>query len=86
VWCALQRIGTYGPVFIEDTVNSQILHNDFVTFLMGYVVDIDKAWFQQHGARPHTAGIVLDYFKETLLSNLFTLMVEVFSAHHCHRI
>jgi hypothetical protein len=42
-----------------------VLQNDFVYFLTGYGVDIDKARFLQDCAVPHTAGIVLNSFEET---------------------
>jgi hypothetical protein len=32
--------------------------------LMGHGVDIDTAWFQQDGVRPHTTNTVLDSLKE----------------------
>jgi hypothetical protein len=32
---------------------------------MGYGVNINKGWFQQDDKRPHTAGTMLDYMKET---------------------
>jgi hypothetical protein len=32
---------------------------------MGHSVDINKAWFQQDGVRPHTTGMTLGLSKET---------------------
>jgi hypothetical protein len=50
----------------EDTVSFQIYlnvsHNNFKHFLMGYGANIDMAWFQQDGTRPHTDVIVFGIF------------------------
>jgi hypothetical protein len=53
---------------------------------MGYGVDIDKAWFQKNGARPHTASNVLEFFKEAFgnrvlsLRTVFPIRTEILSA------
>jgi hypothetical protein len=53
---------------------------------MSYGVDIDKAWFQQDGTRPHTAGIVLDFLKGISRNRFLMFVVEVLSGHLCHLI
>jgi hypothetical protein len=68
------------PVFTEDAVSSlvyiNVLQNDFIQCLIGYSVHINKAWFQQDGARPHTASTV-GFFKETVFSGTDFLMFMV---------
>jgi hypothetical protein len=61
VWCAISANKIFGPYFFEDNVNQ---HNylemikDFFWPKVLRTADYKKHYFQQDGARPHTANIV----------------------------
>ena len=67
VWCAFSAIGIIGPIFIDGTVTSanyhKLLSDEFVSILQGMEL-INQSWFQQDGARPHTANFILDFLNE----------------------
>jgi Helix-turn-helix domain (DUF4817) len=79
VWCALSAIGIVGPIFIHETVTADVYRSQildvFLVRLQELRVDISSAFFQQDGAKPHTANRVLDFietvFGDRVLSNRY---------------
>jgi hypothetical protein len=73
VWVAISSHGLLGPIFFEETVNSErylsMLHNTFVPHLLATGLPLQTQWFMQDGARPHTANVVLDIFVSRVISN-----------------
>jgi hypothetical protein len=69
VWAAMSRKHMIGPIFITETVNSDvymdILQTSFFPALKQRRI-MCKAWFQQDGATPHTANRVMQLLKENL--------------------
>jgi hypothetical protein len=65
VWVAISSHGLIGPIFFNETVNSQLylhtLQNEFLPKLMATQLTIRKQWFMQDGSTPHTANAVLDF-------------------------
>jgi hypothetical protein len=69
VWAATSSHGLLGPIFFEETVNSErylsILRNTSVPHLLATGLLLQTYWFMQDGARPHTANVVLDFLHDT---------------------
>lgn len=66
VWCAVSCRKIYGPYFFEETVNQHNYLEMLKTFFWPKhyrVKDSKKFYFQQDGARPHTANIVQEYLE-----------------------
>ena len=78
-WCAISAVGIIGPVFLHETVNADRYRTNildfFITKLEQHEIDQESAFFQQDGARPHTANRNLDFlnhqFRERVLSNRY---------------
>lgn len=81
VWCAVSSKSIIGPFFFEArgravTVNSQrylaMLKDFFLPELRRKHIALKDTWFQQDGATPHIANIVMDLlkskFKEKFIS------------------
>ena len=67
VWCAISANRVFGPYYFEDTVNQ---HN-YLEMLKNYfwpkvlkTAEYKKYYFQQDGARPHTAKTVQTWLKD----------------------
>jgi len=80
VWCAISATGIYGPIFIHDTINAERYRDQLLGVFIDFMkssddVEIDSAYFQQDGARPHTANLTLDMihdeFSDRVLSNRY---------------
>jgi hypothetical protein len=77
---------------LKDTANSQahlhVLQNDSVHFSQVTVSILLRPESSKMEGSPHTAGIVLDFLKETSrnreLSDFLMFVVEVLSGHLCH--
>src|SRR6185437_1012909 len=89
VWCAISSTAIYGPIFIHETINAERYRDEilepFIEFLKSHnEVDIESAYFQQDGARPHTANLTLDLlhdaFGNRVLSNRYPERFAV--GHH----
>jgi hypothetical protein len=63
VWCALSCVRIFSSVFVDGTFTSDIyislLNDEFASFLMGYGIPVNAAWFEQDGISPHTSNAVL---------------------------
>jgi hypothetical protein len=79
MWVAIWSLVLLGPIFFEETVNSEcylsMLHNTSVPHLLATVLPLQTEWFMQDRARPHTANVVLDFlhdiFNSRVSSNWF---------------
>jgi hypothetical protein len=78
VWVAISSHGLLGPIFFEETVNSEhhlsMLHNTSVPHLLVTGLLLKTPWFMQDGARLHTANVfnfLLDTFNTHVMSNRF---------------
>jgi hypothetical protein len=64
VWVTILSHGLLGPIFFEETMNSErylsMLCNTFVPHLLAAVL-----LFMWHGARPHTANLILGFLHDT---------------------
>ena len=61
VWCAISANRIFGPYYFEDTVkkeNSLEMLKQFFWPKVLRTAEHDRYYFQQDGARPHTAAIV----------------------------
>jgi hypothetical protein len=69
VWVTISTHGLPGPIFFEETVNTQhylsILHNTFVHHLLATGLPLQTQWFIKDGARSHSANVVLDFLHDT---------------------
>jgi hypothetical protein len=73
VWDAISSHGLLGPIFFEETANSErylsMLCSTFVPYL-ATVLALQTQWFMQDGARLHTANVVFDYLRDTFNSHV----------------
>jgi hypothetical protein len=76
VWVTISSHGLLGPIFFEETVNSErycrMLHNTFVPNLLATSLLLQTQWFMQDGARLYTANIVLDFLHDTFDSHVIS--------------
>lgn len=86
VWAALSSTGIIGPFFYEEdgettTVTSQryltILKTKFLPKLRRRYVEMNNVWFQQDGATPHTAKIVLEWLAEKFGEHFISLRSNI---------
>lgn len=86
VWAALSSIGIIGPFFYEEdgettTVTSQryltILKKKFLPELRRRYIEMNNVWFQQDGATPHTAKIVLEWLAEKFGEHFISLRSNI---------
>lgn len=86
VWEALSSAGIIGPFFYEEdgettTVTSQryltILKTKFLPELERRDIEMNNVWFQQDGATPHTARIVLEWLAEKLGEHFISLRSNI---------
>lgn len=86
VWAALSSAGIIGPFFYEEdgettTVTSQryltILKTKFLPELERRDIEMNNVWFQQDGATPHTARIVLEWLAEKLGEHFISLRLNI---------
>jgi hypothetical protein len=74
VWVAISSHGLLGPIFCEETVNSErylsMLRNTFVPHLLVTSLPLQSQCFMQDGARPQAANVVLDFLHDTLDSRV----------------
>jgi hypothetical protein len=57
VWCAISRRRIIGPIFFEDTVNTQVYVNIFDTFVNQLDdEELQRGFFQQDGATFNTSN------------------------------
>ena len=66
-WCAISAKGIIGPYFVHEIIftadryRTQILDPFLDELNQKDEVNMDKAFYQQDGARPHTANRILDF-------------------------
>jgi hypothetical protein len=69
VWVAVSSHGILGPVFFEETVNSEhylsMWCNTYVPHLLAAGLQLQTQWFMQDGARLHTVNVGLDFLHDT---------------------
>jgi hypothetical protein len=69
VWVASSSHGLLGPIFFEETVNSERFLS-ICTILLSHLratgLPLQTLWFMQDGARLHTANVVLNFLHDTL--------------------
>ena len=67
VWCAISSTHLFGPYFFDTTVNStnylEMLKTYFIP-RVGKTRDYGKSYFQQDGAKAHTATVVQTYLTQ----------------------
>lgn len=84
-WAAISSKGIIGPFFIEETVTSarykNILQNFFIPALQGMMesTDLESAWFQQDGARPHRTDEVFEVISEYFGNRVMALDYKEFN-------
>ena len=86
MWAALSSSGIIGPFFFEaegetETVNSDRylklrLKNKFLPALQRKGVHIADVWFQQDGAAPHAAQVVLSWLEKTFGDRFISFKTE----------
>ena len=85
MWAALSSSRINGPFFFEakgetQTVNSdrylKLLKNKFLPALQWKRVHKADVWFQQDGAAPHTARVVLSWLEETFGDRFISFKTE----------
>lgn len=57
VWCAISRTKIIGPIFFENTINAERYADILYDYIALLPRDERDAYFQQDGARAHTAGV-----------------------------
>ena len=81
VWCALSRKEIIGPYFFEEgaqtvTVTSvryrAMLEQFVLPELQRRDIDVNKVWFQQDAAAPHTANAVLSFLGDSFGSRVIS--------------
>lgn len=87
VWVAMSVRGIIGPIFFEDENGSTVTINSerYVAVLNKFWVDleqfcgtkINRQWFQQDGATPHTANISIEWLKQHFNSRVVSKRCEI---------
>jgi hypothetical protein len=76
VWVSLSSHVLLGPVFYEESVNSDyylsMLHNTSVPQLLATGLPLQSQWFMQDVARPNTANVVLDFLLDDFDSHVIS--------------
>jgi len=65
-WVAISSMGIIGPIFLHDTVTSERyieILNQFIG-IANSLADLNVAWFQQDGARPHRTNSIFELLSE----------------------
>lgn len=84
VWAAMSSTGVIGPYFYEEsgktaTVTAEryitILRTKFIPALRK-ITDMDTVWYQQDGAAPHTANVVLNFLTQVFPSRHISLKTD----------
>ena len=74
VWCAISRTRLIGPIFFDDTVNSQRYINNILNPFFNQLTDYEKenGTFQQDNATAHTAraslAAIQNVFEDRVIS------------------
>ena len=66
VWCAVSQTRIIGPIFFENTINSQRYISDILQPFFQHLTAYEKqnGWFQQDGATAHTARASMQALQE----------------------
>jgi hypothetical protein len=68
-WVAISSHGLLGPIFFEETVNSEryvsMPCNTSVPHLLATDLPLQTRWFIQEVARPHTTNVVLAFLHDS---------------------
>jgi hypothetical protein len=71
MWCAVSSQGLIGPIFVEGTITNQWylqqLQNEVILVIQG-AGHVDTTFFQQDGACPHIANVILDILHDVVMS------------------
>lgn len=80
VWCGLSETHIIGPYFFPATVTAAA----YLDMLRNYVIPglrrrgvLNSVVFQQDGAAPHTAQVVLDYLQQRFPDRLISFRTQV---------
>jgi hypothetical protein len=69
VWVTISSHGLIGPVFFDQTVNSEhylsMLRNSFVPQLIATGLPLNTQWYMQDEAILQTANVVSDFLHDT---------------------
>lgn len=65
VWVAMSRARIVGPIFFENTVNSDRYCTEILAKFISELteVEINNGWFQQDGATAHTSNISMAFLR-----------------------
>lgn len=86
VWCAISSKGVIGPYFFEEhkevvTVNayrySNMLERFFVRHLRRRKTRLGGSWFQQDGAKPHTAKYTMEHLHKIFQNRIISKGADV---------
>ncbi|GFX66378.1 uncharacterized protein TNCV_343521 [Trichonephila clavipes] len=82
VWCALWAGGIIGPYFFKNDDGHNVIVNDdrarYRAMITNFFIpelnnhDVQELWFQQDGAKCHTARATIDLLKDTLGDRLIS--------------
>lgn len=66
VWIAVSRRRLIGPIFFEESVTAERYRNNILNVFVNQLHDdeLEQGYFQQDGARAHTARETLHYLRE----------------------
>lgn len=64
VWCAISPQRVIGPIFFEETVNAERYQAILMQFIALLEPHERRCWFQQDGAKAHTAVSSIDFLRE----------------------
>uniref|UniRef100_V5GT01 Transposable element Tc3 transposase n=1 Tax=Anoplophora glabripennis TaxID=217634 RepID=V5GT01_ANOGL len=78
VWCALNRRRIYGPIFFNGTLTAQRYREEIIAPFVNQLEEneITNFYFQQDGARAHTAGETMNMLREVFQNRLISLNAE----------
>ena len=76
-WCAISAKGIIGPFFVHEIITADRYRNLILDPFLDDLnqqdeINIDSAFFQQDGARPHTANRILDFIHESFGSRVLS--------------
>lgn len=66
IWVAMSRRRIIGPIFFDGTINAERYQNNILEPFINQLHDdeLHEGYFQQDGARPHTAQRTLNYLAQ----------------------
>lgn len=78
VWCAISRRRIIGPIFFNGTLTGERYRQEIIMPFIEQLDDeeITQGYFQQDGARAHTAGETINMLQQFFQNRLITLNTE----------